>query len=316
MELRRGRAWSVTTLAAASALLLTLTACGGSGASPVTPSSSASPSGESAAAEELVDIGGDRAVFLRCAGTGSPTVLLISGTRGAADEWDTLLPDADPDAVSTFDELSRTTRVCSYDRPGTTRASGALSPSTVVAQPTTARQSADDLAKAMDAADEPGPYVVVGLSWGGLIGQDFARTHPAEVAGLVLVDSASEYLAETFSPDQWARWMALIAASGDALGSEVPAYEPSISELRAVAALPDIPVVVLSSDHPWDLQVTPGESTWPGWVAAQAALAQALHAEHITNTDSGHGIPVEQPALVTAAILGVVDSVRAAGSTG
>jgi len=35
-----------------------------------------------------------------------------------------------------------------------------------------------------------------------------------------------------------------------------------------------------------------------------------LNATHITQTDSGHGIPVEQPALVTGAILDVVDAAR------
>ena len=76
------------------------------------------------------------------------------------------------------------------------------------------------------------------------------------------------------------------------------------------SAPPALPTVVMSSDQPWDLQVTPGESTWPGWVAAQADLAQSLNATHITRTDSGHGLPVEQPALVTAAILEVVDEAR------
>jgi pimeloyl-ACP methyl ester carboxylesterase len=308
----------VATLAAASALLLTVTACVGVGALPASPppSSPSSTSGTDSAVTELVDIGGGREMYLQCAGTGSPTVLFISGTRGAADEWDTLLADADPSAVSTFDEVSQTTRVCAYDRPGTTLASGEMSPSTVVTQPTTARQSAEDLKKLMDAAGQPGPYVVVGLSLGGLIAQEFARTNSAEVEGLVLLDSANEYLVDTFSADQWTRWMALVAASADAAGSEVPAYEPSIAELREAPELPAIPTVVISSDHPWDLQVTPGESTWTGWVAAQAELARSLDAEHITDTDSGHGLPVERPALVTAAIFEVVDTVRTTEASG
>ncbi|MCR2764271.1 alpha/beta hydrolase [Microbacterium sp. zg.B48] len=296
----------LATLATASVVVLILAACSDAAPPPASPR----PSGGDIVSTESVDIGGGRTMILECAGTGSPTVVFISGTRGAADEWDTLLADADPAAVSTFDDVSRTTRACSYDRPGTTRASGELSPSTVVAQPTTARQGAEDLLTMMDAAGEPGPYVVVALSWGGLIAQELARTHPSDVAGLVLLDSASAYLAQTFSADQWARWMAVITASADSLGSEVPAYEMSISELQADAALPTVPVVVISSDHPWDLQLTPGESTWPGWVAAQAELARSLGAVHITDSDSGHGIPVEQPALVTAAIRVVLDTVR------
>ncbi len=39
----------------------------------------------------LVDIGGGRKIYLECHGTGSPTVVLISGTRGAHDDWTDLI---------------------------------------------------------------------------------------------------------------------------------------------------------------------------------------------------------------------------------
>jgi pimeloyl-ACP methyl ester carboxylesterase len=298
----------------ASLSLVTIVLAGCSGPASVPAESPSSPGASTSAAADisgLVDIGGGRSLFLECRGTGSPTVLLISGTRGAADEWTTLLPDAPAGAVSTFDALSETTRVCAYDRPGTTVESGDPTDSTVVSQPTTALQSAEDLHALMAAAGESAPYVVVGLSWGGMIAQQFARTYSDETEGIVLLDSASAYLQETFTPEQWSAWMRLVAGSVDAAGSEVPAYEASITELDATPGLPPIPAVVMSSDHPWDLQVTPGVSTWPGWVAAQALLAESLDATHITETDSGHGLPVEQPALVTDAVLDVVESIRA-----
>jgi pimeloyl-ACP methyl ester carboxylesterase len=299
-------------MASLSLVMIVLAGCSGPASEPADSPSSPEPS--SSADEEvsgLIDIGGGRSLFLECRGTGSPTVLLISGTRGAADEWTTLLPYAPADAVSTFDALSKTTRVCAYDRPGTTVASGQPTDSTVVSQPTTALQSAEDLHALMASAGQSGPYVVVGLSWGGMIAQQFARTYSDEVEGIVLLDSASAYLQEMFTPEQWMAWMQLVAGSGDAAGSEVPAYEASISGLDGTPGMPAIPAVVMSSDHPWDLQVTPGASTWPGWVAAQALLAESLDATHITETDSGHGLPVEQPALVTDAVLGLLESVRA-----
>jgi pimeloyl-ACP methyl ester carboxylesterase len=289
-------------------LAVALSGCRGSASADGSPSTA----GPAAASDidALVGIGGGRELRVVCRGSGSPTVLFISGTRGAADEWSTLLPDAEPGTVSTFDAISRSTRACAYDRPGTTLDSGAPTTSTAVPQPTTAARSAGDLHALMAAAGQRGPYVVVGLSWGGMIAQQFARTYSDEVIGLVLLDSASEYLQTTFSPEQWSAWMAVVANSIDAAGSEVPSYEPSIAELRATPALPAMPTVVISSDQPWDLQVTPGASTWPGWVAAQAELAQSLDATHITQTGSGHGIPIEQPALVTEAILDVVDAAR------
>lgn len=307
MAARPSTSAAALACAAVLVLMLSLAACTGSAAPP--DSSAASPGAVDDVAG-LVDVGGGRSLWLECRGTGSPTVVFLSGTRGAADEWSTLLPDADPGTVSTFDAVSQTTRACAYDRPGTTVASGEPTTSSAVPQPTTAVQGAADLHALLAAADQSGPYVVVGLSWGGLIAQQFARTYADEVAGLVLLDSAGEYLQATFTVRQWAAWMAVVAGSIDAAGSEVPSYEPSIAELRATPAPPALPTVVMSSDQPWDLQVTPGESTWPGWVAAQADLAQSLNATHITRTDSGHGLPVEQPALVTAAILEVVDEAR------
>ncbi len=297
------RAW-ITILTGLSLLTLTLSGCGGT-ASPEASGATVAPD-----IDALVDIGDGRELQLVCRGTGSPTVLFISGTRGAADEWTTLLPDAAPGTVSTFDAVSQNTRACAYDRPGTTVDSGEQTTSTEALQPSTASQGAGDLHALMGAADQSGPYVVVGLSWGGMIAQQFARTYSDEVVGLVLVDSASEYLQTTFSAEQWSAWMTVVANSLDAAGSEVPSYEPSIVELRATPELPAVPTSVISSDRPWDLQVTPGQSTWPGWVAAQAELARALDANHITETDSGHGIPVEQPALVAEAVLDVVSAAR------
>jgi hypothetical protein len=39
----------------------------------------------------LVAIGGGRKIYLQCHGTGSPAVVLISGTRGAHDDWTDLI---------------------------------------------------------------------------------------------------------------------------------------------------------------------------------------------------------------------------------
>ncbi|MEO6827202.1 MAG: hypothetical protein ABI255_08200 [Microbacteriaceae bacterium] len=49
-----------------------------------------------------------------------------------------------------------------------------------------------------------------------------------------------------------------------------------------------------------------GASTWPAWLSAQDALAGSLKASHLSNTNSAHGIQIEQPALVSKAILGVL----------
>src|SRR6185295_3645997 len=114
--------------------------------------------GDSAGAAEirsgLVDIGNGRKLFLDCQGHGSPTVFIIPGLGSYAEAWNVVVPPNDPIRSSPYDiigeakltpspdavqpTVARTTRVCSYDRPGT-RFDGA-DRSTPVAQPHTIAQ--------------------------------------------------------------------------------------------------------------------------------------------------------------------------------
>ena len=53
---------------------------------------------EASSSGGLVDIGG-RKIYLECRGTGSPTVVLISGTRGAHDDWTDLIDPKNPNSA-------------------------------------------------------------------------------------------------------------------------------------------------------------------------------------------------------------------------
>lgn len=264
----------------------------------------------------LVDIGGGRKMFIECRGAGSPTVILVSGTQGASDDWTHAADPADPAGQpkpsdsAVFPQVSKFTRVCAYDRPGTPRFNGVLSSSTPVSQPTSAQDGVADLHALLNAAHEPGPYVLVGASWGGMIVKLYASTYPKDVSGLVFVDAASEFLKTTLTPAQWAGWMQKIKNMADSKGVEVPDYEPSVETVRAASPAPSVTAVVLTSDKPWDLQVGEGGSTWPAWLAAQDRLAGLLKANHITQTNSGHPIGIEQPQLVVEAIREVVDAAQ------
>jgi pimeloyl-ACP methyl ester carboxylesterase len=303
--------------AAIAAAILLLCGCSHSNATSTQSSASDRPSNRTTTGLVAVDIGGGRQLSIECRGSGSPTVILISGTGGGADEWMSVADKADPavpptsSAKSVFDTLARVTRVCAYDRPGTTTMSGAGTPSTLVAQPTTAAQGAADLHALLTDAHETGPDVLVGASWGGMIAQLYATEYPHTTRGIVLVGSASTFFKDTLTPDQWTGWMAANAAAhAKAPSSESPDYEASLRQLQASGSMPHIPAVVISSDQPWDLGVTPGESTWPAWLAAQARLADSLNASHVSNTHSGHGIAVEQPTLVASAIRGLIERAR------
>ena len=117
-----------------------------------------------------------RAMYVRCSGTGSPTVILEGG-------------DADNTGSYGFAEqdLAAVTRTCVYDRAGLGDSDPAPGP----------RQLSDlvgDLEGWIDAAGETGPFVLVGTSGGGYITAGYAVAHPDEVAGMVFVDTGAPFV--------------------------------------------------------------------------------------------------------------------------
>jgi pimeloyl-ACP methyl ester carboxylesterase len=274
----------------------------------------------------LVDIGGGRKMYLECRGSGSPTVVLIAGLNGSAEDWNI----AEKQSPTVFAEVAKFTRVCAYDRPGTP-VGEKPSRSDPVPQPTTAGDAVADLHALLRAAKEPTPYVMVGHSYGGLVARLYASTYPDDVSGLVLVDALTEGLQDAETPEQWAVQRVLM--EGDiteslALYPDLERIDPerSFDQIRAAPKLRPLPLIVLSADRPWGPQVPSmiAEGQLPanipkdfGYVtdAAQKEAQEKLallvpNAKHITNTNSGHEIHKEQPQLVTDSIREVVDAVR------
>ena len=107
-----------------------------------------------------VDIGGGRKMYLKCSGTGSPTVVLVGGLRASANDWDI----SDKSKPTVFTGVGNFTRVCACDRPGTP-VGEKPSRSDPVPQPTTAKDAVADLHVLLSAAGEAGPYVLVGHSY-------------------------------------------------------------------------------------------------------------------------------------------------------
>jgi pimeloyl-ACP methyl ester carboxylesterase len=107
-----------------------------------------------------------RPMHILCSGTGSPTIVMEAGASSSWLAWRRVQP-----------ELSQLTRVCSYDRAG----HGWSEP----------RSGARELHELLDQAGVQRPLVLTGHSAGGLYVREFAREFPAEVAGIVLIDSSS-----------------------------------------------------------------------------------------------------------------------------
>ncbi|MET9570830.1 alpha/beta hydrolase [Streptomyces virginiae] len=127
---------------------------------------------------QRVDIGGGRSLYLHCSGSGSPTVVLLSGLHEASDPWsltDTAPPV--PKAPAVFPGVAAFTRVCTYDRPGTIRYT---QPPTLSTRSTPVRGTralpamVQDLDRLLTAARVPGPYLLVGHSFGGMLALRYA----------------------------------------------------------------------------------------------------------------------------------------------
>lgn len=111
---------------------------------------------------------------LNCVGQGTPTVILDSGLGVPAAGWDLVMPD-----------VAKFVRVCSYDRAGYGWSSGGP-------LPRTSGEIVKEWHALLAASGEKGPYVLVGHSFGGYNARIYANQYPADVAGLVLVDTSHE----------------------------------------------------------------------------------------------------------------------------
>ena len=112
-------------------------------------------------------------MYLHCVGTGSPTVLLSNGLGERSPSWSWIATAVAP-----------ATRVCVYDRAGQGWSEAASGPQDGV-------QLASDLHAVLASAQIAGPYVLAGHSVGGTYNMIFAARYPSEVAGMVLLDSAT-----------------------------------------------------------------------------------------------------------------------------
>src|ERR1035438_10538945 len=114
-----------------------------------------------------------RKMHINCMGQGSPTIVLDSGYLGDATAWETVQP-----------ELSKTTRVCSFDRAG----SGWSEPQP---GPRDADHIVSQLHQLLLQAKVSGPIVLMGHSIAGLYARDYASRYPNDIAGIVFVNSSS-----------------------------------------------------------------------------------------------------------------------------
>jgi pimeloyl-ACP methyl ester carboxylesterase len=114
-----------------------------------------------------------RQMHLYCSGTGSPTIVIEAGASADWLGWQGVQP-----------QLSRWTRICTYDRAG----HGWSQPRSDARD---AEAIARELHALLDQAGVPRPLVLTGHSAGGLYVREYGREFPDEIAGVVLIDASS-----------------------------------------------------------------------------------------------------------------------------
>jgi pimeloyl-ACP methyl ester carboxylesterase len=141
-------------------------------AAPLRPQVTGSP-----IVEGLFDVGGHK-LYLKCEGSGAPTVVYLHGIIMARGNSGGALNSG---LIPSY--LHGEVRVCIYDRANVGR-------SDKIGGPLTGEDSVRDLHQLLATAKIHGPYVLLGASFGGLIADMYAATYPADILGMVLLDAS------------------------------------------------------------------------------------------------------------------------------
>ena len=277
---------------------------------------------------KIVNVGG-RNMHIYCMGEGSPTVILESGLGDSYISWRKVQL-----------QISKFTRVCSYDRAGL----GYSDPSP---EPRTSRVIAEQLHALLQTAAVLPPYVLVGHSMGGYDVRLFTSLYRREVAGIVLVDSShpdqesrfpaelkkmegswqreAEFLEYTM-PFGVPRLLGVCDDSPPARAAdcnphsareqvaEMKSFPASAAQTQATGSLGDLPLMVLSHDpDKASSYFAPdlAKSLNQVWEQMQEDLAHlSTRGSQMIVRNSSHYIQFDQPDVVIEAVRKTVDEVR------
>ncbi len=246
---------------------------------------------------ELVEVDGRR-LYVDCRGEGSPTIVLQAGLGTGAETWTAVLGD-----------LAATTRTCAYDRPGLGRSDPGTTPDHAAA--------AADLAGALTAAGESGPYVLVGHSLGADMVRVHASLYRADVLGVVLVDGFEpdlfeDHVAPLLGPlsqeylDRQAGLWALVQRS-EGLDPERSMEQLRAADLRGLW----VEAIVAARGEP-RLDEATNTAIRIAAEAAYDALSPGM-ARLTLAYSSGHLVQFDRPELVVEAVRRIVEAARGAG---
>lgn len=245
------------------------------------------PSGD---LDEVVQIDGDRGLYVRCKGTGSPTVIMEGGDLDTSDSY-----------AFAEEAIAEETRACVYDRAG-------LGRSDPPPGPVGLDEVVGDFEALLEAAPIRGPYVLVGTSGGGYIPVGYAAEHPDQVAGMVFVEVPAPFrnppaeivkLTKPSHPENVER-RDYLQVEKDAWAARRPIGEIPITVISNRYSKSDI----AASLHPSERRgMRANVAEQKGWLVLSPRAKQVV-------VTTGHAVEEEDPKLVIDAILDVVRAAR------
>jgi len=224
--------------------------------------------------------------WLSCRGQGPVTVVVVPGLHATASSWSKV-----------SNRFSWITRVCFYDRPGLGLSPARSNRGAVLDAGGLARE----LQALLNVAHEPGPYVVVGHSFGGLVARAFIRQNYSRIAGVLLAESVDPK--DTTLGQYW---------------QEAGHNIDMVASQRAAGAGPRLgshPLVVLSASKPDRDHLkgpTYGEPDWVTklWINEQRENKNLSSNSIQVIAESGHVLQQDNPNAVVAALHAVVAAVE------
>ena len=264
----------VTTLALAA---MALASCGGGSQATNNPANST----PNDVIEGRFDVG-DHKLYMRCVGSGSPTVVYFHG----------YIQDPESGGATNAGEIPSMLRdehrVCVYARANVGRSDD-------VPGLRTGESSVRDLHRLLDAAGVEPPYVLLGASFGGLISYSYAATYPEEVDGMVLLDAVVPGLLELerYWPKEERLWN-VPKAEWSSAEEKIDQYDVNLYAQKHAGQVPDIPVTYLLATP------NPGEG-WEGPPAWTEAVLDELP-EYVESFNPGVLKKVESPHYMEEAI--------------
>jgi pimeloyl-ACP methyl ester carboxylesterase len=239
---------------------------------------------------QLVSVGGRR-VETRIDGSGAPPVILEAGFTGGRLQW-----------WPVEHAVSKETLTLAYERAG-------LGRSDTAEEPRDAEHIALELHDLLETLQLKPPYVLVGHSAGGLYVRVFAHRYPTEIAGLVLVDPATEEYYERIRSGKSADDLSKAGLPAGAI-AQWRALSQSLEQARNSWPLPSVPTVVLTSGMPLKTWPLESQQDMEAWSRSHLdLLAQLPGSKHVLLPSVDHLAILRERAVVDE-ILRVVEVAR------